>query len=571
MFTTRPELQGTFGMVSTSHWLASSAGMAVLELGGNAFDAAAAAGFVMQVVKPHVNGPGSEVPILLYAAGEDRLRVINGQGPAPSSASIDAFHELGLDYVPATGLLSACVPGAFDAWMLLLRDYGRLSLGQVLSYAIEYAGGGYPVTPGITADVLKAEGRFRESWPTSAALYLAGGIPQPGTLFRNPDLAATYARIVRDAEAAGGDRESQIESARNSFYRGFVAEAIDSFISSFGGADLPVDRHRGFLTADDMARYEARWEEPVAADYHGYTVFKNGPSTQGPVFLQQLMLLAGYDLEAMGHNSVEYIHTIVECAKLAFADREAWYGDTAFVDVPMADLLSADYADDRRKLVGETASGEYRPGTVNGRPPYVGPINTPGRSTAHIAIVDREGNMVSASPSGGLMQFSPTIPGVGFSLSERGQAFYLEPEHPNALVGGKRPRTTLSCSIAFREGVPYMAFGTPGGDRQDQWNLAFFLAHIHFGMNLQEAIDTPLFHSIHHPRSFHPHDGYPRELLVEANMPLAARQGLRKRGHVLVLVDEWTLGWMSAVTRQPDGSMRAGASPREMNAYAVGR
>jgi gamma-glutamyltranspeptidase/glutathione hydrolase len=558
-------------MVSTTHWLASSTGMSVLELGGNAFDAAVAAGLVMGVVKPHVNGPGSEVPILLYSAHDDKLTVINGHGPAPGAASIDAFRDLGLEYVPATGLLAACVPGAFDAWMVLLRDHGRLSLSQVMSYAIEYAGGGYPVVPGITQEIGKAAARFRRYWPSSAALWLDEGIPQPGTLFRNPALAQTYTRIVRDAEAATGDRDAQIESARDSFYRGFVADAIDSFVAGFGGTDTADDNHRGFLTGDDMARYEARLEEPVSVDYHGYTVFKNGPSTQGPVFLQQLMLLAGYDLEKMGFNSVEYIHTIIECAKLAFADREAWYGDSAFVDVPMDALLTAEYAAERRKLVEDTASGEYRPGSVDGREPYVGRINAPGRSTAHIAIVDREGNLISASPSGGLLQFSPAIPGLGFSLSERGQAFYLDEGHPNAIAGGKRPRTTLSCSIAFRQGVPYMAFGTPGGDRQDQWNLAFFLAHVHFGMNLQEAIDATLFHSIHHPRSFHPHDGYPKEVLMEASMPLGVRQGLRARGHVLVLVDEWTLGWQSAVTREPDGSMRAGASPREMNAYAVGR
>jgi gamma-glutamyltranspeptidase/glutathione hydrolase len=574
MFTTRPELRGTFGMVSSTHWLASVSGMAALEAGGNAFDSAVVAGMVLQVVKPHVNGPGGEVPILLYSADRDRVIVINGQGPAPADATIDAYHDLGLAFIPGRGLLSATVPGAFDAWMRLLAEHGTFTLRQALAHAIGYASDGYPVIPGITDDIVEAEARFRTHWPTSADVYLRDGIPTQGRLFRNPDLGATYERVVREAEASSNDRDTQIQAARDVFYRGFVAEAIHQFIAGFGSGEPLEFKHQGFLGGDDLARYEARVEEAESVDYHEYTVFKVGPSTQGPVFLQQLRLLEGFDLASLGHNTAQYIHTIVECAKLAFADREAWYGDQAFVDVPLDTLLSTAYADERRPLVDSaTASGEFRPGAVNGRepPPLPAHLVAAGDSTCYVAVGDRHGNLVSAMPSGGLLKLSPVVPGLGFGLSERAQAFYLDESHPNSLVPGKLPRTTLTPSIAFKDGAPYMAFGTPGGDRQDQWSLSFFLGHADFGFDLQHAIDVPLYHSTHWPRSFYPHDAYPRELIVEASMPLETREGLRKRGHKIVLVDEWTLGWVSAVAREPDGVLKAAASPREMKAYAVGR
>ena len=592
MFTTRPELVGTHGMVASTHWLASSAGMAVLEAGGNAFDAAVAAGLTLQVVEPHLNGPGGEVPIILHSAGRDETLVIGGQGPAPAAASITRFWELGLDLVPGTGLLAACVPGAFDAWMLLLGEFGTFRLSEVMRYAIDYAGHGYPLVPQISNTIGGVERLFRDEWTSSARVYLrGGGVPEPGTLFSNPDLARTFGRIVEEAESRSGDRDGQIEAARDAFYRGFVAEAIEQYVTSTRVLDTSGRRHAGLLGGDDLAAYRAGLEAPVTLDYHGYTVCKPGLWSQGPVFLQQLALLAGFDLASMGHNSVEYIHTVVECAKLAFADREAHYGDPRFVDVKPEELLHPSYAEARRELIGDDASYDLRPGAAGGRSPRLPDVSARGTGesagageptvprddqgsgdTCHLDVVDRHGNMVSATPSGGWLQSSPVLPGLGFPLGTRAQMFWLTEGLPNSLAGGKRPRTTLTPSLALRRGEPSLAFGTPGGDQQDQWSLNFFLAHIHFGLNLQEAIDAPNFHTEHFPSSFYPRTASPGRIAVESRLGPEVVAGLRARGHDVDVVDGWSLGRISAVSRNPaDGSLRGAANPRGMQGYAVGR
>ena len=592
MFTTRPELAGTHGMVASTHWLASAAGMAVLESGGNAFDAAVAAGLTLQVVEPHLNGPGGEVPILAYRANPGDTLVVNGQGPAPAAANIAHFEELGLDFVPGTGLMPACVPGAFDAWMLLLGEFGTLRLADVMAYAIGYAEHGYPLVARISDTIHSVEGLFRDEWPSSARVYLKGeGVPHPGTLFTNPDLARTYHRIVEEVEAKTTDRDEQIQAARDAFYRGFVAEAIDGWVTTTQAMDTSGRRHRGLLTGDDLAGYRAKLEEPVTLDYHGYTVCKAGPWSQGPVFLQQLALLAGFDITSMGHNSPDFVHTVVECAKLAFADREAWYGDPDFVDVPLTELLDPAYADNRRALVGNQASRELRPGAVGGRDPRLPPFPAAPAAgsagageptvpqngetfgdTTHIDIVDRHGNMVAATPSGGWLQSSPVVPGLGFCLTTRAQMFWLYENLPNSLAGRKKPRTTLTPSLALREGVPYMAFGTPGGDQQDQWSLTFFLAHVHFGLNLQEAIDAPMFHTNHFPSSFYPRAATPGEVVAEARLDPAIVAALRARGHDVTVVDDWSLGRLSAVSQDlKNGLLRAAANPRGTQGYAVGR
>src|SRR5262252_9196150 len=544
-FTTRPQLAGTFGMVASTHWLASAAGMAVLEKGGNAFDAAVAAGLVLGVVEPHMSGPAGEVPVIGFDAGQCEVFVLNGQGVAPGSATISAFSELGLELIPGAGLLPACVPAAFGTWMLLLATRGRLPLREVMEYAIGYAADGYPVVPGISAAIESMADTFRQDWPSSAEIYLADGVPAPGTRFANPVLAATYQRLLDEAEAAGPDREAQIEAARRAFYEGFVAEAIGAYTGRAEVMDVTGERHRALLAAGDLARWRASAEPPVTVEYQGLTVAKTGPWGQGPVFLQQLALLAGFDLGAMEPAGADYIHTVVECAKLAFADREAWYGDPRFADVPLAALLSADYAARRRGLVGPAASPDLRPGRPDGAEPRlpgyatgmtatlavtdgwagdpVTDLTRPGlagaqhsRDTCHVDAADRFGNVVAATPSGGWLQSSPVIPGLGFCLGTRAQMFTLTPGLPNSLAPGKRPRTTLSPGLAMRGGEPYLAFGTPGGDQQDQWALSFFLNHVQFGMNLQEAIDAPAFHTSHFPSSFYPRWSQPRSLAVES-------------------------------------------------------
>src|SRR5215211_5843038 len=339
-------------------------------VGGNAFDAAVAAGLTLQVAEPHVNGPGGEVPIIFHSAERAQTLVIAGQGPAPAAASIARFEELGLDLVPGTGLLAACVPGAFDTWMVLLGEFGTLRLSEVMRYAIDYAGHGYPLVPRISDTIGGVEKLFRDEWTSSAEVYLRGtGVPRAGTLFSNPDLASTFRRIVEEAESRSADRDEQIEAARDAFYRGFIAEAIVHYVTSTRVMDTSGRRHAGLLSGDDLAAYRAELEGPATLDYHGYTVCKTGLWGQGPVFLQQLALLAGFDLVGMGHNTVEYIHTVVECAKLAFADREAHYGDPRFVDALPEELLHPSYAEARRELIGEDASFELRPGAAGGRSP----------------------------------------------------------------------------------------------------------------------------------------------------------------------------------------------------------
>ncbi|HTZ34701.1 MAG TPA: gamma-glutamyltransferase, partial [Stellaceae bacterium] len=369
-FTTRPEIRGTFGVAASTHWLASAVAMSILEKGGNAFDAAAAAGLTLQVVEPHLNGPLGEVPILAWSEANQRCDMICGQGVAPQAATIARYRQLGLSLVPGTGLLAAAVPGAFDGWMRLLRDYGTLPLADILAPAIGYAEHGYPLAWRIPEAIATVAEMFRRAWPSSAAVYLPGGAPpKAGQLFRNPGLAATYKRVLAEAEAAGGDRVRQVDRARDAWYRGFVAEAIDRFCRHEEVLDSSGRRHKGVLTADDMARWQAPVEAPLTFDYRGYTVVKGGPWSQGPVLLQQLALLAGFDLDDTDPVGADFVHTVTECAKLAYADREAWYGDPDFVEVPMATLLSPEYNAARRQLVGERASIELRPGRPDGREP----------------------------------------------------------------------------------------------------------------------------------------------------------------------------------------------------------
>jgi gamma-glutamyltranspeptidase/glutathione hydrolase len=596
MFTTRPELVGTYGMVASTHWLASAVGMAVLEDGGNAFDAVVAAGFVLQVVEPHLNGPGGEVPAVFATARNATPRVLCGQGVAPAAATLEYFATQGLDFVPGTGLLAATVPGAWDAWLTLLRDHGTKRLRDVLSYGISYARGGFPVVERLTRTVAAVGDLFIEHWPTSAALWLPAGRP-PAARYTNPMLADTWERLLAEAESVT-DREKQIDAARRAWSQGFVAGAVDEFCRTPVRDDSGRD-HAGVLTGEDMARWSASYEPAVTVELDQWTVAKCGPWSQGPVLAQQLLLLRGFVDQLRyvdGVPTADTVHLATECAKLAFADREAWYGDSA--EVPLNALLSPAYADERRTLVGKCASMELRPGSPGGRRPKLPSFAAQGRGvrgsvpdsmralgdipvsrtgatrgdTVHVDVVDRWGNMISATPSGGWLQSSPAIPGLGFCLGTRAQMFWLEPGLPSSLVPGRRPRTTLSPSLALRDGAPSLAFGTPGGDQQDAWQLCFWLAHTVGQTNLQAAIDAPVWHTTAFPGSFYPRCWQPGELVVESRLGEHTINELTARGHVVVDAGPWSLGRVSAVAHDAlTGLVRAAANARGMQGYAIGR
>lgn len=591
-FTTRPEITGTFGVVTTTHWIGTAVGMGILERGGNAFDAAVAVAFVLQVVEPHLNGPGGDVPILLYDVRKKEPQVICGQGPAPAAATIARFHDMGLDLVPGSGLLAACIPGSFDAFMLLLLDYGSMTVEDVLAPAISYARHGYPLIPRICETIATVENLFREHWLTSAALYLPGGkVPKAGEIFRNEALANTYARVISEVKSATGNREAQIQHARKVWSQGFIAEEIDTFCRKSAVMDSSGTANHGLLTGQDMAGWSASVEAPIGYDYGNCTVYKAGPWTQGLVMLQQLALLKGYDLADMDPSGAEFIHLQVECAKLAFADRDVFYGDPDFSDIPVEQLLSDSYNSERRKLITKQASLDLLPGTIPGfgkaigmrtggsreavsafgtGEPTVGRISAERGDTVHFDIIDREGNMISVTPSGGWLQSSPVIPELGFCLGTRAQMFWLDEEHPASLMPGKRPRSTLSPTMAFRDGEPYLCWGTPGGDQQDQWATQFLLRHMHAGYNLQQAIDAPAWHTEHFPASFWPRLARPGFLALERRVGPDVIEDLRGRGHIVEVGDDWSEGRLTAASRE-GGWLRAAANPRGMQAYAAGR
>jgi gamma-glutamyltranspeptidase/glutathione hydrolase len=601
-FTARPELCGTVGAVASTHWIASAVGMRLLEMGGNAFDAAVAAGFTLQIVEPHLNGPGGDAPILAARAGDPEPTVICGQGPSPAAATIAAFADRGLDMIPGTGLLAACVPGAFGAWLVLLRDFGTVALRDVLEPAIHYARTGHPVLAGAVAAIASVERLFADEWTSSARLYLPGGVPPAaGSLFANPLLADFYDRLLAHAEAAAGGRAAQIEAALAYWYEGPVAEAIDAFMRGTEAMDTSGRRHRGLLCADDMAGWRPPIERPIGVDHGEHRLYKCGAWSQGPALLQAVQIAKGLDIGAMPLDSADYVHAVCETIKLAMADRDAWYGE-AMPDGALTALLGEAYAAERRTLIGDTASHDQRPGAPAGLAPRLPPACRGSRGetavgggeptmakelalpvgidahqrgdTCHVDVVDRWGNMVSATPSGGWLQSSPAIPGLGFALGTRMQMFWLAGGLPGSLAPGVRPRTTLTPSLAYRGGRPYLAFGTPGGDQQDQWSLQLWLAHVVHGRPLQAAIEAPAFHTEHMFASFWPREVHPGSLIVESRFPQTTVDELRRRGHALTVGGPWSEGRLSACAHDFEdgrGLLRAAANPRGMQGYAIAR
>ncbi|QCO97191.1 transferase [Arthrobacter sp. 24S4-2] len=603
-FTTRPTLQGTFGMSASTHWIATATAQSVLERGGNAFDAATAAAFVLHVVEPHLNGPGGDMAgVFVTAAEPGKPVVLMGQGPAPAGATPEHYRSEGLELVPGSGALAAAVPASVDAWLLLLRDHGTWELQAVLEFAIGYARDGHPVLGRVGATIAAVSELFREHWPTSAALWMPGGkIPAAGELVRNPAYAKTLRRLV-EAGAAESTREARIDGARREWREGFVAKAMVQSVQAPHRHSSGTD-HQGVLAMSDLAAFEAGYEDAATFEFRGHTIAKTGPWGQGPALLQTLAILDGFPDECLDPSSELGAHTILEAQKLALADREAYYGDT---DVPLDYLLSAEYTETRRALITERASPEFRPGRVPGREPFRPPLRTeyvppalanddggPGLrgagasagvgeptvlatgetrgDTCHLDVVDRWGNMISATPSGGWLQSSPAIPELGFCLGTRLQMTWLEPGTPSTLTPGKRPRTTLTPTLVLRNGEAVTALGSPGGDQQDQWQLPYLLRTIVGGYSPQQAIDAPAFHTTSVPGSFWPRIWEPGGAVVEDRLGDAVIAGLERRGHRITRAGDWTLGRLSAVVRDPrTGVLQGAANPRGAQGYAVGR
>jgi gamma-glutamyltranspeptidase/glutathione hydrolase len=593
-FTTRPEIRGTFGVATSTHWIASAVGMSILERGGNAFDAAVATAMTLQIVEPHLNGPAGDMPAIFQKAGEE-VQVICAQAPAPAGATLEHYLSLGLPLIPGSGLLATVIPGAFDGWMLMLRDHGSMTLREVMDPAIGYARDGHPILPRVAGTIAGLTEYFAQHWPSSAAVWTPDGkAPAANTLFKNPDLAQTYTRLVEAGEAAGDDRTVQIDAARTEWAEGFVADAIDSYLKDAEVMDVSEKKHKGVLNKADMAGWRATYEPSLSYAYHGWTVHKTGPWSQGPVLLQTLAILKHHNIAAMDPMGAEFVHTVIEAMKLAYADREAYYGDPAHSNIPMDHLLSDAYNAERAKLITDQSSSAQRPGRVPDlehladryveraardfgvadaapQEPTMAHLTEKRGDTVHLDIIDRWGNMVAATPSGGWLQSNPVIPGLGFPLNSRAQMFWLEDGLPTSLAPGRRPRTTLTPSLAVHTDGRRMVFGTPGGDQQDQWQLIWFLRFVHWEMELQACIDAPLFHSMHFQGSFYPRKAKDGEMMIEPDFGEAAIADLRARGHIVHVAEPWSVGRMTAALREADGMLCAAATPRLMQAYAVGR
>lgn len=578
-------------MSATTHWLATATAQSVLEKDGNAFDAAAAAAFVLHLVEPHLNGPGGDMSALIVTADDPRPRVLVGQGPAPAGATIDHYRAEGLDLVPGAGGLAAAVPGSVDAWFLLLADHGTWELADVLAYTIDYAEHGYPLVPAVAATISAVAELFADHWTTSADAWLVDGVPRPATdLMTNP----AYANVLRGLLAAGVEattREERIDAARREWRNGFVAREAVAFLSTPHRHSSGTD-HAAVISAADFSTHAATWEDAVTAEFRGHTVAKIGPWGQGPVLLQALTILDGYSDDELDPETDLGAHHLVEALKLAFADREAWYGDPAPDEpqVPLADLLAPTYAAARRAQITDRASVSPLPGTIGARSPYAAPLRTEASAaagtgeptvantgetrgdTCHLDVVDRWGNMISATPSGGWLQSSPHIPALGFCLGSRLQMTWLDPASPSALRPGRRPRTTLTPTLLLKDGAPVSALGTPGGDQQEQWQLVYLVRLLAGGYTPQQAIDAPSLHTTAMAGSFWPRTWTPAGVVVEDRIGDAVIEGLTARGHAVTRAGDWSLGRLTAVTRNPaTGELGAAANPRGRQGYAAGR
>ncbi|MSQ49852.1 MAG: gamma-glutamyltransferase family protein [Betaproteobacteria bacterium] len=551
--TFHPRWLGTRGAVAGNSNLSVNAGAEILKAGGNAFDAAVAATFVEGLVNPQMHTIGGECPLLVRLAGEARVIAVNGNMAAPARATPAAFRARGLTDVPDSGILAAGVPAAFGALMTVLTRWGTMPLSEVIAPALELAKNGFPVSEGLRNQhkygIAAMQPRFEKEWPGSAQLYLPGGrVPEVGDRFRNPALARTleYLGHAKDPLAA--------------FYQGEVAAEIAKFSKE----------RDGLLAREDLAAFETRIEASASVQLGDTELFKTGFWSQGPAELQTLGILWQFDLKSIGFGTPDYCHLLIEAMKLAYADREQYYGDPAMIKVPGEVLLADAYAKQRAGLIDmQTANRELRPGDAwrNAALLPAGEKLTPkdwGAGTVHVDAVDAKGNMASFTPSGAWISSAEVIPALGFPLSVRMMTFCLGPEnHPNIVAPGKRPRTTLTPSMAFRNGKPWMAFGSMGGDNQGQWLLQFYLCRAVFGMSIPEAIEAPRLSSEHTPGFFAPHASEPNRVRIEPRFGKGVLDELRCRGHDLDIAPDWSEGFVSCAAFDEDsGLIEAGCDPR---------
>lgn len=563
--TFHPRRIGTRGAVAANSHLSANAGADVIKAGGNAFDAAVAMTLVEGLVNPQMHTIGGECPMLLRPAGGARVFAVNGNTAAPAKATPEAFRGRGLADVPDEGILAAGAPAAFSALVTVLARWGKMSFGEVAAQAIELAANGFALSEGLRNQhkfgLAALRDKFLARWPGSAALYLRENrVPEVGERMQNPALGRLYDWLASVERSAAGDRQRRLGAVHDAFYRGEVADEIARF----------ARERDGLLEADDLARFETRIEEPVSLAVGDTVLYKCGFWTQGPAELQTIALMLRHDLRAMGHNSADYCHLLVESVKLACADREQYYGDPAQTPVPGEVLLSEAYTAQRAHLIDmRRANPELRPGDAHRNAPLlpederVAP-KTWGAGTVHVDAIDSEGNMASFTPSGAWLMSSDVIPALGFPLSVRMMTFCLGPaHHPNVVAPGKRPRTTLTPSLAFRNGKPWMTFGSMGGDNQGQWLLQFYLNRALFGMTIPEAIEAPRLSSESFPGFFAPHRGIPNRVRAEARLGRKVLDELRRRGHDIDVAPDWTEGFVSAAQYDPDTKMlEAGCDPR---------
>jgi len=566
----RPAILGRKYMVSSSHYLASQAGMRMFERGGTAVDAGVAAGVALNVIERHLTDFGGVAPVMVWRPGMGAPEVLDGVGRWPASLDLATYRTRHGDDMPP-GLPRSVAPAACDAWLTALARHGTMSLADILAPSIELCEKGFPVYADLRTAIARLEAQLRK-WPTTAAVFLPGGrVPEVGELLIQSDLAALFRRLIAaESSARSRGRAEAIVAARDEFYRGSISKEISTFMRAEGGA----------IDEADLAAQHITIDQPAHTTYRGIDVYATGPWSQGPLVPMTLNLLEGYDVASAGSGSFEHLHHFAESMKLACADREAFFGDPEHVDVPLRGMLSKEYANERRRLIRDDQAfaalpppgDPFRHEGRSGPAGYVPPPRAGGGGpdTSYVCALDAAGNAFSATPSDAGL-YAPLVPGLGIVVSHRGVQFWNEPGHPQAIAPRRRPRLTPNPAMLMSGGRVLMPFGCPGEDAQCQAMVQVVCGVVDFGLNVQAAIELPRVISRSFPSSFHPHGYHPGELHVEARIAPEVRGKLAAAGHRIVDLPAWanTTAMVCAVRRRPDGSLEGGADPRR-ESYAIG-